>query len=253
MKRILALLALLFLTELAYASALVTTAVGSTQVATGPAPARPLRTGDRVNQGDTVITGAQSSLVLKFDDGQVTALTANSRMTVTNFSYTPASGGGSMLLSLISGGMRAITGLIGKTNPNRVTVRAGAATIGIRGTDFTIVVDGAQVFVQVTGGLISFTFNNQTVTVDTGRAAVTRPDGTVSQGTINQISTQLQGTAAGQAILDTVGGIQGLSSEINKAFPGTPPGQSPPPPPPPPPNPGNPPGGPPGGGSSSPS
>src|SRR5687768_1324907 len=250
MKQILALLALLFLTELAYASAVVTTAAGSTQVATGPAPARPLRVGDRVNQGDTVITGAQSSLVLKFDDGQVTALTANSRMTVTNFSYTPASGSGGMLLSLITGGMRAITGLIGKNNPNRVTVRAGAATIGIRGTDFTIVVDGAQVFVQVTGGLISFTFNNQTVTVDTGRAAVTNPNGTVSQGTVNQIASQLQGTAAGQAILNAVGGIQGLTSEINSAFPGTPPG---PPPPPPPPNPGNPPGGPPGGGSSSPS
>src|SRR5436190_9648634 len=116
MKKLSVLLALFALAfaEAVLASAVVTSSAGVTQVHTGAAPARPLRTGDRVNQGDTVSTGSASSLVIKFDDGQVAALTANSRMTVTAYAYKPETQRGNALLSLINGGMRVITGLIGK-------------------------------------------------------------------------------------------------------------------------------------------
>jgi hypothetical protein len=215
----LALLAL-FLAELALASANVTTAIGTTQLQSGTGPVRPLRVGDRVNQGDTVITGPTSSIVLKFDDGQVAALTSNSRMAISAYEYNPATQGGSVLLSLATGAMRTITGLIGRTTPSRVTVRAGAATVGIRGTDFTVVTDSGKVFVQVNGGSINFTFNNQTITIDTGRAAITNPNGTVTPGTINQLTQQLSSTPEGRAILDALGGIEGLTGEIDKVFPG---------------------------------
>src|SRR5438128_7558389 len=116
MKNISVLLALFALafTELVFASAVVTSLTGTAQVQVGSGPARTLRQGDRVNQGDTVSTGAASSVVMKFDDGQIAALTANSRMAVTEYSYNPQSGSGSVLLSLIDGGMRALTGLIGR-------------------------------------------------------------------------------------------------------------------------------------------
>src|SRR5689334_20644187 len=187
MKKIAVLLALFALafTELVFASAVVTSVTGSAQVQVGTSPARPLREGDRVNQGDTVSTGAASSIVLRFDDGQVTALTANSRMTVTNYQYNPQSGSGSMLLSLIDGGMRAITGLIGKNSPDKVAYRAATATIGIRGTDVTIVTAAGNVVVSVTDGAIAFTFNGQTVTIPAGQAVHARPDGTFSRGAIN--------------------------------------------------------------------
>ena len=58
---LLALLALAF-AEAVFASAVVTTASGVTQVQVGAAPARPLRTGDRVNQGDTVSTARHRHL-----------------------------------------------------------------------------------------------------------------------------------------------------------------------------------------------
>ncbi len=130
----LALLVLMF-TELAFGAggAVATTITGTVQVQTGAAPLRVLRQGDEVAQGDTVMTGAASAAVLKFDDGQVAALTANSRMTITAYQYNPQTGGGNILLSLIGGGMRAITGLIGKRSPSQVAYRAATATIGIRG------------------------------------------------------------------------------------------------------------------------
>jgi hypothetical protein len=209
--------------ELAMASAVVTAASGTTQVATGSAPARPLRVGDRVNQGDTVSTGAASNLVMKFDDGQVTALTSNSRMTVTAFQYAPASQRGNVLLSLVSGGMRMITGLIGKNQPENVAVRAVTATIGIRGSDISVSLQGGNVLLTVNDGLATFTVGAQTITVPIGTGAFLGPNGQVSQGTINQLASQLNNTPAGQALLATLGGLQGLTQEINKAIPGTPP------------------------------
>lgn len=237
MKKISVLLAFfaLVFAELVLAGAVVTAVTGAVQVQVGPAPGKALRQGDNVNQGDTVSTGPASSLVMKFDDGQVAALTANSRMTITAYQYNAPVGTGSVLLSLVQGGMRTLTGLIGRNSPNRVTYRAGAATIGIRGTDVTIATAEGNVVVSVTDGAIAFTFNNQTITIPAGQAVQARPDGSFSRGTISQIQSQLAGTPVGQTILNALGGVAGLANAINQAAPGVPPRAAPPPPPPPPP------------------
>src|ERR1700694_560584 len=113
MKKIsvfLALMALFFCDLVLAASAVATSATGTVQVQSGTAPARTLRQGDEVAQGDTVSTGGSgSSVVLKFDDGQIAALTANSRMTITAYQYNPAAESGNVLLLLINGGRRALT------------------------------------------------------------------------------------------------------------------------------------------------
>jgi len=224
MKKIAGLLALFALAfaELALASAAVTYITGSVTAQAGTAPPRVVRIGDRVNQGDTLVTGPASSAVMKFEDGQVAALGANSRLQITTYRYDRATQRGNSLLSLVSGAMRSITGAIARNNPQNVAVRAATATIGIRGTDFTIVTMAGMIFVEVNGGVIDFTFNGQTITVDTGRAVLTLPNGTVSQGTINQIYAQLQGTPTGREIIAALGGLTALSNEINSIFPGTP-------------------------------
>ena len=224
MKKISILLALIAFafTDLVLASAVATSTTGNVTVQVGSAQPRPLRTGDRVNQGDTIVTGAASSAVLKYDDGTVTALAGNSRMTVTRYSFEPQRQGGSVLLSLVRGAMRVITGVIAKNEPQNVTVRAGTATIGIRGTDFTVVVAEGIIYAHVDGGAITFLYNGQSITIDTGRAALTNPNGTVSQGTINQIYAQLQGSQLGRDIAGLLGGLTGLTNEINRVFPGIP-------------------------------
>jgi hypothetical protein len=221
MKRLsafLALVALLF-AGLAFANtATVTSSTGTVQVKTGTAPARVLRTGDQVRQGDTITTGPVSSAVLKFEDGQVAALTANSRMTVTAYQYNPRTGGGSILLSLIDGGMRAITGLIGRRTPNNVAYRAASATIGIRGTDVTIVTSQGNVVVTVTEGVISFAFPGRpAVTVPAGEGVNARTDGTFQQGAAQTIIQSLPAD-----IQSAIGGISTLSAAIQAAAAGTP-------------------------------
>lgn len=250
MKKISALLALFFLffASLALANtAVVTSATGRVEAQTGTAPARTLRVGDEVRQGDTIMTGPASSAVLKFDDGQIAALTANSRLTITAYQFNPQTGSGNVLLSLIDGGMRAITGLIGRRTPNNVAYRAATATIGIRGTDVTIATNQGNVVVSVNEGLISFTFQGKTLTIPQGQAVVSTGD-VVRQVTAAAAEQDVRGTALA-AILEAAKSPQ-LLTAINSAAPGQPreggppgappPGQVGPPPGPPP--------GPPGGG-----
>ncbi len=213
----LALLALFFADLALAAGAVITSTTGTVSVQTGQASARPLRTGDQVAQGDTVITAANSATVMKFDDGQVVAMTANSRLQITNYQYNPQTESGNVLLSLVTGGMRAITGLIGRRAPNQVAYRAATATIGIRGTDTTIATADGNVVVTVSEGAVSFSFQGQTLTINAGEAVLARPGQPIIRGTIAQVTAQ-----APAAIQQAVAQQAALIAAVSNANPGTP-------------------------------
>src|SRR5882672_7473052 len=194
MKKISVLLALmaLFFTDLALAAGAVATSVtGAVQVQTGTGAPRPVRQGDEFLQGETISTGANSAVVLKFDDGQVVALTANSRMTITAYQYNPATESGNVLLSLVTGGMRAITGLIGRRSPNQVAYRAASATIGIRGTDGTIATNGTDVVVTVVEGAMILRAENLVLVITANEAVLFRPGQPPVRGSIASVVGQL--------------------------------------------------------------
>jgi hypothetical protein len=213
---LLALMALAFADAALAAGATVTSLTGAAQVQSGSAAPRTLRQGDQVVQGDTVSTGAGSALVLKFDDGQVAALTANSRMQVSAYAYNAQTRTGNVLLSLVVGGMRAITGLIGHNQPNNVNFRAATATIGIRGSDGDFVTDGVKVSITVRDGEFTFTFGDRTVSIPAGRGAF-GADGKINEGTAQQIFDSLP-----PAFQQAIGGLEGLTAAINAAGPGIP-------------------------------
>lgn len=188
--------------------AVVTDLTGTAQATPVTGASRALKNGDAVNERDTIQTGDKSGLVLRFEDGQIAALGANSRMTVSAYNYDvkePAKS--NVLLSLLTGGMRAITGFIGKARPDRVSYLAGTATIGIRGTDVSFATVGADVVVTVLDGVISFTFGTTTVTITAGNAALAR-DGKVTTGTIQAINDAL---AANPALANA---LRSVSSEF---------------------------------------
>ena len=228
MKKISVFLALLalFFCDLALAAAVATSVTGSVNAQAGSAPARVVRQGDQLNQGDTVITSANSSVVLKFDDGSVAALTQNSRMTVTSFEYDKGNDTGRSLLSLVTGGMRVISGLIGKRTPDRVAYRAATATIGIRGSDAQIATSNNEVIVAVNSGIFSVTDHGQTFQIPAGQAIHSRPDGTFTRGSVAQVLRSAASTPAGATVANTVNSIINnpvLNNAVNNANPGTPP------------------------------
>lgn len=213
---LLALMALAFM-DVAAASAVATSVAGTVRVQSGQAAPRILRQGDEVVQGDTVSTGPNSSVVLKFDDGQVTALTGNSRMQVTAYEYNPQAHTGNMLLSLFVGGMRAITGLIGHAQPDKVKYRVATATIGIRGSEGIMTTDGANVVLTVISGEFVFTFQGKTVRVPAGEGVHATSAGQVTLATAQQILESLP-----QNFQDAIQDAQTLQNAINSAQPGVP-------------------------------
>lgn len=95
-------------------------------------------TGMRLMAADKLITGADSSVGIALQDATLMALGAKSETQLSEFRYDPVKREGNMLISVIKGSMRFVTGLLGKQNPSAVGIRTPTATIGIRGTDFIV-------------------------------------------------------------------------------------------------------------------
>ncbi len=119
----------------------------------GVAP-RPAAKNDTLESGASVTTGEKSYAVLKFEDGQIIALQSNSQFQVQDYRYNPSNAQQSnIFLSLAKGGLRAITGAIATQNKAAFKLQTPQATIGIRGTDFPVVLSGGM-YAQVLQGAI---------------------------------------------------------------------------------------------------
>lgn len=99
----------------------------------------PLQRGTVVESGDTLAVGDKSMLQVRFTDESVVALRANSQFRIENYRFEGQAGTDQSLMGLLRGGMRTITGLIGKANQSNYAVRTATSTIGIRGTHFSVV------------------------------------------------------------------------------------------------------------------
>ncbi len=97
---------------------------------------RTLKRGAYIKAGDKVVTGRGSRSQLRMTDGALFALRPNTKMNFEDYRYNRESKSGSSILSLIKGGFRTITGLIGRYNKKNYSVRTSVATIGVRGTHF---------------------------------------------------------------------------------------------------------------------
>lgn len=94
--------------------------------------------GQELDPSDRVITGDNSLAQIIFNDETIISLGKNSDFLIQEYSYSKDADS-SALLSLAKGAMRTITGFIGKVAPQKFKVATKTATIGIRGTNFTIV------------------------------------------------------------------------------------------------------------------
>jgi len=135
-------------------------------------PAVKVAIGDLFESGASVNTGATGKATLKFADGEVVALSPNTDFVVTNYVFDKEKPGeGSVILRIAKGGMRFVTGLIGKTNPSKFAVNTPTVTAGVRGSEGEIVVaQGANGQVSV---LVSSSLDTVTVTGPNGTVVLT--------------------------------------------------------------------------------
>lgn len=97
---------------------------------------RTLGKGLPVNEGDRLTTSDGATAIVKLNDGTRMTLRPGSEIVVEQYRYKEGGGFNSMVMQLLRGGIRAITGLMTKNSPDAARIRTSTITAGIRGTDF---------------------------------------------------------------------------------------------------------------------
>lgn len=90
-----------------------------------------------VENGDTLITEKNTYAMVKFIDNSEITLRPASTMTIENFNFDSGKQDEDRAqFNLVKGGLRSVTGLLGKRSKEKFELKTPAATIGIRGTTF---------------------------------------------------------------------------------------------------------------------
>ena len=123
---------------LAAPAARVEFAVGGVSATSPTGQTRLLAKGAAVDNGDTVNTH-DGRVQLRFTDGAYVSLQPQTLFRIDDYRYDGKSDGNERgFFSLLKGGLRTITGLVGRTNKRTYQVSTTVATIGIRGTEYTL-------------------------------------------------------------------------------------------------------------------
>ena len=92
-----------------------------------------------IQPGDTLNTERDSYAQVKFADGGRVTLKPNTTVRLDAFKFSAQKPQeDSFAVSLLRGGLRAVTGTVGKRNKENYKVETATATVGIRGTTFSV-------------------------------------------------------------------------------------------------------------------
>jgi hypothetical protein len=120
----------------------------------GSAP-RSLQRRSAIFEHDIIETGSGSTGEMTFTDSSVVTLREGSEFKIDQYHYQPGAGsGGKSVMSLIKGGLRTITGVIPKENPDSYQLKTPVATIGVRGTQYSAYMGGRGLALKIDRGVI---------------------------------------------------------------------------------------------------
>lgn len=113
-------------------------AVGNVTAVGANGQSRALGKGAQIGQGDTVNTNGGRAQ-LRFSDGAYVSLQPESQFRIDQYRFDGKQDGNEKsFFSLLKGGLRTITGLVGRRGKPNYQITTSVATIGIRGTEYTI-------------------------------------------------------------------------------------------------------------------
>lgn len=135
---------------------------------------RPLAKDNPIFSGDTVNTTQDGRAQLRFTDDALVSLMPNSTFAVDAYLAPSAKDSGAISMSLVKGGLRTITGSIGKQNHENYELKTPVATLGIRGTEYVVVLDEDTLRLKVDEGVVSLHNPHGQLNVRAGQSAEAR-------------------------------------------------------------------------------
>lgn len=112
---------------------------GSVQAIGSDNAARTLTRRSPIFEHDTIVTSGSGTGQIVFTDNSAVTLRAGTTLKIDEYKFNPSSpSDGKYVANLAKGGFRTITGYISKGNPEGYQVNTPVATIGVRGTDYTV-------------------------------------------------------------------------------------------------------------------
>lgn len=134
-----ALAAVFPLTGQAAGAARVDFASGDVKALAPDGRSRTIDKGAEIASGETIDTGNGRAQV-RFTDGAQVSLAPQTQFRIDDYRFSGKTDGSEKgFFSLLRGGMRTITGLVGRSNRENYKVTTTVATIGIRGTEFSVI------------------------------------------------------------------------------------------------------------------
>lgn len=101
---------------------------------------RVLKRRDAIFEKDTLISDPSSTGEIVFSDGGLLAIREDSELRISEYKFNKAApAGDKQVVDVVKGGFRTITGAISKVSPDSYQVKTPVATIGVRGTDYSLV------------------------------------------------------------------------------------------------------------------
>jgi opacity protein-like surface antigen len=127
--------------------------------------ARPLVTGDGVQQDETIAAAVDSLAELRLDDSSKVAIGSGSRLVLDKFVYDPSAKKGSISINLVLGAFRFMTGVASKKD---YLIKTPTAVIAVRGTIFDVYVasDGTTYILLHEGSITACNRSGQCARVD---------------------------------------------------------------------------------------
>lgn len=151
-------LALLALSASPWASAQVAGTVefvqGPAVIRTSAGAERMVQRGSTVSNGESIDTKA-GRLQLRMVDGAYMSLQNDTVLRLEDYKFNQPGAEDKGFMALVRGGLRTVTGLIGRSNKAAYKLQTATATIGIRGTGYSATADGDGVRVKVSEGAIN--------------------------------------------------------------------------------------------------
>lgn len=91
----------------------------------------------KIYPGESVITKSEASIKMRFTDGGIISMVADSEFRIDTYHFEDkAQGENKVVMTLLKGGLRSITGLIGGKDKKAYKMKTAVSVIGIRGTDY---------------------------------------------------------------------------------------------------------------------